>query len=528
MRRKTLIGALMCQLLCSLFFAACQQTPANGEQELILSETQLQLIVGEQFTLSCNVEKGVKWSSENSDVAEVNGGVVTAIDEGTAKVYAEFGGQKKECTVVIEERPAPTDPLLLLSNSQIFLRQNEQYRLTVFSNRIEEEIVWQTSDEKVAKVNADGVVTAVASGSATVTATAGKYQDVCTVSVEEDVLLVLPKEQGKFVEGETYSLQYLFLIDDREADSEKLTWKSSNEEILTVQNGQITAVSTGNAMVTVSYGALSRNVSCDIWSPIRTVEDFEALRNKRDEDGNIVGKYLLTNDLDFGGKTFEGFCPNAETGSNSSNGYAPQHHYFAATLDGNGYAIRNMTVAMSGIVGAMGKQGVIRNLELDQITTWQEGTMCSGLVTCNLGTIENIKMDFSVPVTSPKINCNTPIASLVIDNRGIIRNCFVELTLPEEVTYDGSRGALAVGAVVGKIIRGGSNISDCYVVSNHTQYDGKKILITSYASAAAQETNTAVVGSMAEFYETVQDAYLHFDENVWIFDGTNVPELKKG
>ncbi len=44
-------------------------------------------------------------------------------------------------------------------------------------------VTWTSSDTAVASVNASGLVTAVAAGEATITATAGEYSDACTVTV---------------------------------------------------------------------------------------------------------------------------------------------------------------------------------------------------------------------------------------------------------------------------------------------------------------------------------------------------------
>ena len=48
-------------------------------------------------------------------------------------------------------------------------------------------VTWSTSDASVATV-ADGVVTAVAAGTATITATAGDYSATCVVTVESNVV----------------------------------------------------------------------------------------------------------------------------------------------------------------------------------------------------------------------------------------------------------------------------------------------------------------------------------------------------
>lgn len=45
-------------------------------------------------------------------------------------------------------------------------------------------ITWSSNDDSVATVDANGVVTGVSAGTATITATAGSYSDTCTVTVQ--------------------------------------------------------------------------------------------------------------------------------------------------------------------------------------------------------------------------------------------------------------------------------------------------------------------------------------------------------
>lgn len=49
---------------------------------------------------------------------------------------------------------------------------------------LSDEIIWTSSNEKVAAVSAKGVVTAKAKGTAVITATCGEYTASCTVTVK--------------------------------------------------------------------------------------------------------------------------------------------------------------------------------------------------------------------------------------------------------------------------------------------------------------------------------------------------------
>lgn len=85
-----------------------------------LDNTELELEKGGTSTLKATVEpsnateKGVNWKSDNTDVAKVSGGKVTAVAEGKANitVTTKDGGKTATCAVTVTEpeEPDPEDP----------------------------------------------------------------------------------------------------------------------------------------------------------------------------------------------------------------------------------------------------------------------------------------------------------------------------------------------------------------------------------------------------------------------------------
>ena len=57
------------------------------------------------------------------------------------------------------------------------------------SNATDQEVTWASSKQTVVTVDKSGLVIAVASGNATITATAGGKRDQCTIVVQEPVVL---------------------------------------------------------------------------------------------------------------------------------------------------------------------------------------------------------------------------------------------------------------------------------------------------------------------------------------------------
>lgn len=127
--------------------------------------------------------KTVTWKSSDKTVATVDeSGLVTAVGNGTANITAttEDGNYTATCKVTVEI-PELT---LSLDKSELTLTQTEeQQKLTATVSDTEEKVTWLSSDPFVATVTRDGTVTAIANGTATITASAGDKTVSCTVEV---------------------------------------------------------------------------------------------------------------------------------------------------------------------------------------------------------------------------------------------------------------------------------------------------------------------------------------------------------
>ena len=127
--------------------------------------------------------KTVTWKSSDKTVATVDeSGLVTAVGNGTANITAttEDGNFKATCQVTVEI-PELT---LSLDKTELTLTQTEeQQKLTATVSDPEEKVTWLSSDPFVATVTRDGTVTAIANGTATITASVRGKTASCTVEV---------------------------------------------------------------------------------------------------------------------------------------------------------------------------------------------------------------------------------------------------------------------------------------------------------------------------------------------------------
>ena len=161
-----------------------------------LDKASLELTEGETAQLTATVlpdnatNKNVTWSTSNASIATVDAnGLVTAVSAGTATitVTTEDGTKTASCTVTV------TVPVtgVTLSQTQASLYYNRTPNTLTLTatvapdNATNKDVTWTSSDSTVATVDQNGLVTALARGTAVITATTvdGGKTATCTVTV---------------------------------------------------------------------------------------------------------------------------------------------------------------------------------------------------------------------------------------------------------------------------------------------------------------------------------------------------------
>ncbi len=181
-------------------------TPAPATQAIVITNTVVNVTgvsldvttadmkVGEQKTLVATVapdeatNKTVTWSSSDETVATVTSeGQVSALKAGTATITVTTadGAKTAECTITVTNVDVES---VSLNKETLSLYPGETGQLTATvapANATNKDVTWATSDEAVATVSENGLVTALASGEATITVTTvdGEKTAVCEVTI---------------------------------------------------------------------------------------------------------------------------------------------------------------------------------------------------------------------------------------------------------------------------------------------------------------------------------------------------------
>ena len=255
--------------------ATCTVTVSNATVEVTgisLNKTSLSLTTGGNATLTATVspsnatDKTVTWSSSNTKIATVSGGKVTAVAAGTATITAKAGNKTATCTVTVSNATVAVTGLRLNKISLTLTPgATETLTATVMpSNATDQTVTWSSNDTSVVTVDKNSVVTAIAAGSAKITAEAGGKTVTCTVTVAAVTVAVTSISLNKSAlilnSGETATLTAT--ISPSNATDKHIIWTSDNEAVATVYNGVVTAVSAGTTIIRAQAGGKSQ--SCTV------------------------------------------------------------------------------------------------------------------------------------------------------------------------------------------------------------------------------------------------------------------------
>jgi uncharacterized protein YjdB len=206
--------------------------------------------------------------------------VVTAVSPGTATITVATldGGKTATCAVVATATAPVWATGVALNKDAVELSVGDSYTLvaTVLpENATNKNVSWSSSAPGVASVS-NGLVTALASGSATITVTTqdGAKTAYCTVTVVVPVVPVtgvtLDRATLALAPGDSYALVATALPEN--ATNKNVTWSSSAPGVASVSNGIMTGVADGTAIITVTTQDGGHTASCEAMvavSPVR-------------------------------------------------------------------------------------------------------------------------------------------------------------------------------------------------------------------------------------------------------------------
>lgn len=240
-----------------------EQTFASS---ISLDKTSISLKATESETLKATIlpatttNQAVTWKSDNEAIATVDAnGVVTAHEVGVATITAtttDGTNISASCTVNVIHTQASS---ITLNMTEVSLKALETAELSVeilpatTTNKV---VTWKSDNEAIAKVDANGMVTAIAVGETTITATTTDGSNLsasCKVTVIPTLAnsITLDKTEVSFKANETVTLTPTIL--PATTTNTVVVWTTTDEKVAIVDaEGVVTAIGVGEATITAT------------------------------------------------------------------------------------------------------------------------------------------------------------------------------------------------------------------------------------------------------------------------------------
>ena len=290
---------------------------------------------------------------------------------------------------------------------------------------------------------------------------------------------------------------------------------STNPEVASVAGDVVTCVSDGTASVQVVVNdtvMLSISVTCNVYQPVRTTEEFLAIGTDAE---TMSQKYILMNDLDFKGARIYAFSSYKTQGTIK----------FTGVFDGNGHTIANIEPYANttdsldrdrAIFGYMDGGAIVRNVSFVGVRAADRFALVSNWL--QDGLIENVYVEVNYDNYAGfagNANANNPagIIAAKVQGNGVVRNCIVNLTVGEGAYEE------YMGGIVGQ---NNGSVENCVLL---------------YAAREGEELESAYSGSGTILAETFADLAAFYNEetgantesfgSIWVFNEGYYPHLDK-
>ena len=232
---------------------------------------------GQQFTATGHYSDGTskdltssaQWSSSDSNVASVSGtGMATAVAFGVVTVTAQSGSLQATATVYVSSAGTNLTAISISpAGASIPIHTTQQFTATgSYSDGSSRDLTglvsWGSSSTAAATIDVNGLLTGVAAGSTTISATLGSVTKSTTITVTVPTIASISVTPVGLTLGIGINQQYTATASYSDGSTQDLvsgvTWSSSSTSVATINSsGLANTLAAGTTTITATVGSLS-------------------------------------------------------------------------------------------------------------------------------------------------------------------------------------------------------------------------------------------------------------------------------
>ena len=266
---------------------SCEVKVYRPIESIKLSQSLLTMKKGQTASLiatntpSTNTYDCYDWKSSDETVAKVDSaGNIEALDAGSSVITCMAMDGTEEyatCEVIVT---VPVDSVTFNEDTlDLQVGTTTKISFTVSpENASDKSVIWECSDESIAKVDQQGNVEALKGGSSVITCTSVDNPNAkaeCTVNVVVPITGISLDENNVNIE-KGHSKKLIPIPEPSDTTEDDYIWESSDEQIATVdERGYITAESPGTAIVTCiakNHPDIKAECQVEVFVPVTNIE----------------------------------------------------------------------------------------------------------------------------------------------------------------------------------------------------------------------------------------------------------------
>ena len=198
MKQYTKLLLVLLLFIVSFLFVACSKEEEKPDDKpdqktpvLKIEKTNYELLEGESERIQTTIENSndaleIVYESDNESVAKVENGRIMALSKGNANISAylkDYSDNKLTLTVKVNAKPQ----VLIEGEAEVYTKHTLQLSYRIVSDfEITGSAVWESSDNTIATVDQNGLVTGNVAGTTVITVKYGDYKGSFTVKVVKE------------------------------------------------------------------------------------------------------------------------------------------------------------------------------------------------------------------------------------------------------------------------------------------------------------------------------------------------------
>jgi len=264
-----LFGIIIFVIIACLLFIGyriyCYYNPKEPEiipiTSIEISIPELEIETNTSVEISTIIEplnyntSNLQWISSNPEILTVENGKITALAEGESTVYVVNDNGVKSNEILVHSIVKIKGIALSKDSLEIDIGKSETLIATITpENATNKNLIWKSSNKDIASVDESGIVTGNNIGECIVSVSSDDESIIseCKVKVNAIEVSSVSLDENNVILGVGQEYLLIGSVSPNNATYKSLIWSSSNNGIITVNNGKIKAIAEGNAVVTIT------------------------------------------------------------------------------------------------------------------------------------------------------------------------------------------------------------------------------------------------------------------------------------